>query len=268
MIVAFASPSSSLLAEFWVSFVAMLGGIVVFVGLLLEKIAERGNDKHSPPFLKPYNRIGECGWKILMAGIVIEIAVAGISAKVDLETRQMAIKNDPLNQPITSMSASIKLWTTVATSTNRTGRPPAFPFPKKTRSLDVDGSTVTLDCFTPWLKNGKYVSFSHFSLVADDFAIVPTESMQGAVVLIQFHPRPAKRIEETAAGFGGEKVGVVNEINRFDLYVSWTLKDGIIYGGTLTLVANSTSRDFLIPPQKFSDRITIVASNAIPETEK
>jgi hypothetical protein len=109
MIAAFSSIPSSLFAEFLVSLVAMLGGMVVFVGLVMEKIAEHGDDKYSPPFLKPYKRLGKWGWIVLMIGIVLEVGVAGWSASVDWQTRQMAIKNDPLDQPIADVTAIVIL---------------------------------------------------------------------------------------------------------------------------------------------------------------
>ena len=109
MIAAFSSIPSSLLAEFFVSLVAMIGGIVVFIGLVMEKTAEHRDDKYSPPFLKPSKRLGECGWTVLMVGIVLEVCVACWSANVDWQTRLMAIKNDPLNQPIVDVSAILIL---------------------------------------------------------------------------------------------------------------------------------------------------------------
>jgi hypothetical protein len=104
-------PSSSVppLSEIITVSVATLGGIIVFVGLLMEKIAERKNDKYSPPFFKPSKRLGESGWYVLMVGIFAEIVIAGVTAIDDWHTRQMAIKNAPENLPIKSMVAEVNL---------------------------------------------------------------------------------------------------------------------------------------------------------------
>ena len=99
---------------------ASLGGVVVFVGLLLEKMAEWKNEKFSPPFFKPHKWLGECGWWILMFGILAEIIVGfALAAKDEIkerntanemaQTRTNVAKIDPLNQPIGFLTASVFL---------------------------------------------------------------------------------------------------------------------------------------------------------------
>lgn len=88
---------------FW----ATIGGIAVFIGLLLEKFAEWMDEKFLGGTYKPHKTLESIGWSILMLGIFVEIAVAGWSANDVWQTRQMAIKNDPLNQPIGSATARV-----------------------------------------------------------------------------------------------------------------------------------------------------------------
>ena len=72
---------------------ATAGGIAVFVGLVLEKMAEWMNERFLGGSEHPHKKLGETGWIILMIGIAIEILDAGITAK-------MIVKNDPLKMAI------------------------------------------------------------------------------------------------------------------------------------------------------------------------
>ena len=67
---------------------ASIGGVIVFIGLLLEKIAEWKNDRFSPPFFKPNRCLGECGWWLLMLGILAEIVVGFALAANSLQGLQ------------------------------------------------------------------------------------------------------------------------------------------------------------------------------------
>src|ERR1700733_3746266 len=100
-----ASPSD----VFWTLFWATVGGIAVFIGLSIEKLAELMNDAFQAPPYKPHKALGELGWAVLMIGILIEIIVGGSTALDEWQTRQMVIKNDPLKQPIVSFTAYVRL---------------------------------------------------------------------------------------------------------------------------------------------------------------
>jgi len=56
--------------EVWVLLIAMIGGIAVFLGLSLEKIAELKNERLVPQFFKPHKKLETLGWIVLMAGIL------------------------------------------------------------------------------------------------------------------------------------------------------------------------------------------------------
>ncbi len=105
MILASVSSSESLLSWGW-PIAAAIGGLIVFVGLLLEKIAEWKNGKYSPPFLKPHKFLGEFGWVVLMIGIAAEIGIGFALAWKD-EKDINAAKNAALNAPISDMSATV-----------------------------------------------------------------------------------------------------------------------------------------------------------------
>jgi hypothetical protein len=107
MILGITSPSASL---FWVSFWACVGGIIVFIGLAMEKIAEWKEKIYSPPFFKPWNWLDVWGWRLLMLGIAVEIFVSGNAAKHDWETRQIAINNDPQNETVNDVSCDLMLF--------------------------------------------------------------------------------------------------------------------------------------------------------------
>jgi hypothetical protein len=143
----FLADSSPLsLSEVWVIVSAALGGIIVFAGLLLEKIAEWKNEKFGPPFFKPHKFMGECGWWILMFGIAAEIVVAVWSANDAWQTRQMAIKNDPVNLPIKSMAVAARLLILANNSPDSEVRELAI-FGGRLDILDKSGNRIAaLDC--------------------------------------------------------------------------------------------------------------------------
>lgn len=55
---------------------AGVGGMVVFLGLWIEKEADEKNEKADSSSRKPYKTLNEYGWWILMFGIVAEALIA------------------------------------------------------------------------------------------------------------------------------------------------------------------------------------------------
>jgi len=81
---------------------AGIGGLVVLLGLCVEKLAEILNEKFLAPPLKPHAKLESIGWCILMAGICIETADAVCTA--------YEINNaSPKNQPAADISAILRL---------------------------------------------------------------------------------------------------------------------------------------------------------------
>ena len=95
--------------EFVILFWAMIGGIAVFIGLLLEKFAEWMDKRFLGGTHKPHKTLESIGWCILMFGIFIEVVVAGWSANDAWQTRQMAIKNDPRNAIVSDLTADVSI---------------------------------------------------------------------------------------------------------------------------------------------------------------
>jgi hypothetical protein len=95
-------------SSFWFVLSACIGGVIVLVGLLMETLA----DKKWFGTLKSFRRcesIKHCGEWAVILGVLIEVVVAGWSAKDEWQTRQIAIKDSPLNQPIKSIQVHVFL---------------------------------------------------------------------------------------------------------------------------------------------------------------
>src|SRR3989442_502968 len=114
MILTFVS-SASMSWLFWESitlFFAVVGGVVVFCGLWIEKKHSKERYLSAHDFRSSKLK-AERGWKLLMIGIFIEIVVAGVfAAKDGWEIRQIKeneSKNNPLNLPISDISAFVEI---------------------------------------------------------------------------------------------------------------------------------------------------------------
>lgn len=83
---------------FWVVLLAISGGAFVLVGLLMERFSEKTQYENLSDFRRCKSR-KVCGEWWVIAGIVVEIGV-GIFSAVD------AWRNDPLNRPIRTISAT------------------------------------------------------------------------------------------------------------------------------------------------------------------
>ena len=98
--------------SFALPLIASIGGMVVFLGLWIEKEAETEGKKHPADFSKAVRFIklkSEIGWWILMLGISLEIGVgAALTWHGVKESRQITAdiaRNDPHKQPIFAISA-------------------------------------------------------------------------------------------------------------------------------------------------------------------
>jgi hypothetical protein len=105
--------------SFWFSWsgliplAASFGGMVVFLGLWIEKEADKvEKGEHLSNFIGDKRRIkiqSEVGWWILMIGILIEVMTGAGLAAYDVyengKNARNAAKNSPFNQPIADVSA-------------------------------------------------------------------------------------------------------------------------------------------------------------------
>lgn len=87
---------------FWFVAAACVGGIIVFVGILLEVLADKQWFKNVRD-LRFWQSAKLWGERIVLFGILIEVFAAGFAAKDEWQTRQEAIKNSPLNQPVSDV---------------------------------------------------------------------------------------------------------------------------------------------------------------------
>jgi hypothetical protein len=91
-------------------FIASIGGVLVFWGLWVEGPPDDAGPGDSEAVTRN-KRKARRGWKILVAGILVEIVVAAVfAAREAWQARQTSIeisKNDPLNQPVSDVSASV-----------------------------------------------------------------------------------------------------------------------------------------------------------------
>ncbi|HUA68052.1 MAG TPA: hypothetical protein VMA13_05845 [Candidatus Saccharimonadales bacterium] len=86
---------------FWFVIFAGLGGVVVFIGLLMEKLAEKKKYENISHFRRS-KLVREMGERMVIGGIVIEVAVAAFFAALDWG-------NEPLNRPIETVSAYARI---------------------------------------------------------------------------------------------------------------------------------------------------------------
>jgi hypothetical protein len=235
-----ASPSFSA-GEVAVLFWATIGGICVFIGLMLEKFAEWMDDRFLGGSHKPHKTLESAGWCILMLGIFVEITVAFWSANDAWQTRQMAIKNDPLNQPIAVLTANAFL---IEQGTNRTKIDPGLPLggavfvklhfrcskrPESGSAVLICTSCVTYPMTTnspPTLDNNDGICWRL------QFSSTGLEHFGGVI--------PPKSTVRDASGW--------DEI-EFD--APFLPPNTEIWGGNITLSVNSSANlVFEIPPQR------------------
>jgi hypothetical protein len=84
------SEASISLTEFWVLIAAMAGGVIIILGLGVERVAEWMNDTFLGEY-KVHKGLADSGLAIVVFGLIWEIAVAGWSANDAWQTRQIAI---------------------------------------------------------------------------------------------------------------------------------------------------------------------------------
>jgi len=96
---------TSAASVFWPVFFACIGGAFVFVGLLLETLSDKQWFKTLDSF-KRWKSLKHCGEWLVIAGIVVEMVDAGVTA---WEIKQ-ADKINPLNQPIGLLAANVSLF--------------------------------------------------------------------------------------------------------------------------------------------------------------
>jgi hypothetical protein len=239
---------------------ASVGGVVVFVGLLLEKIAGWKNEKFSPPFFKPHKWLGECGWWILMFGILAEIIVGfALAAKDEIEERntasQMAqtrtnvAKLDPLNQPIGLLTARVSLF---ENGTNRSHLDFSSPLGGKFLvRLKLRSSKHSISGW-PF----ELVCTSGESTLGTTNSPVPGTNFPGNVL---FLPDGLFWDLEFGASSMASVVDIIplnatvqdaNDLDSVEFDALFLRPETEIRWGKIILTINSTKKEFEIPPQR------------------
>jgi hypothetical protein len=208
---------------------ATIGGVFVFFGLIFEKLAEWMNERFSGGW-NAHKKLEDFGWVVLMLGIAIEISDAGFAANEGWQTRQMAIKSDPNNQPIAFVSAQAIL---IQEGTKRRAVDPL-------RMGACNIRIGTSDETNFWISGGMIWNLkcsSSQTIDRDDPNGKNTEwilDFKQDLMVPQFN-------------------GLVKDSTKWDtmkLDAAFLPDDVLILGGTLRLTVNSTKRDITIPLQK------------------
>jgi hypothetical protein len=184
------------------------------------------NDRFLGGTDKPHKVLELVGWCILMFGISIEVAVAGWSANDAWQTRQIAIKNDPNNLPIASVSAQVIL---VYAGTNRLN---IDPVRLGACNLTI-GSSQQTNFWRPGLP---------WNLCCSSGESIPRNDSTGENTMWMLYFKQ----DVMFPNFSGS----VKDATTWDtikLQAAFIPNETIILGGTVRLTINSTFRDFVIP---------------------
>ena len=228
---------------------ATIGGILVFIGLIFEKLAEWMDERFLGEW-SAHKKFGEVGWIILMIGIAIEIADAGFAANESWQTRQIAIKNAPANQLISDISATVQF------RVNKTDFVELPRYGDLTRAADlwlIEPPTADVVAANGGRFNGDtmwdLMAGTDLPILSTEHSISYSEQKGEQKYFMQF------RFDEVWAELGLQKMKKrVNELNRVNVLrisVKYLPHDLEIIDGSVKLVVNdSVLKTFQIPRQK------------------
>jgi hypothetical protein len=266
----FSSDSLSwLVGELLISVVAMLGGMMVFRGLWIEKKADKEVFLNVDDFRSSKLK-SKRGWNMLMLGIVVETAVAGVFAARDgWEIRQIKIneaKNDPLNQPILDIFATVQFRVNEA---NFSELPP-FGNPRRAADLWLmqppSANIIALNGGRLNERLWDLMGFSDLPILDTDRSYSVPEKAGGRTYFMQFH------FDEDWAFFGlnrmEKQVNNLNHVNALRISVKCLPHNLEILDGSVKLVINdSVIKMFQIPQQqdnRLDDKVPDTYSNTTP----
>jgi hypothetical protein len=213
---------------FWFVIIASSGGVLVLVGLLMERFSERDWHKNLSDFRR-CKSVRVWGEWIVIAGIVVEIGV-GILSALD------AWKNDPLNRPIRDMAAVVSF------------KVKGGDFKEINMKEMTHGSMSSVAYLNICETNGQVSDLMPGTLYADNFSKGYVESSLASDRLYWMR----FSVEDVGSHVGNERPA--KEIDKIkSLFIAaWFLpKNTEILGGHATIIINSgIQKDFEIPPQK------------------
>jgi hypothetical protein len=146
----FSSAFFSIPASSWVWLIAAsIGAIIVFAGLLMEKIAERKTEKHIPSFIESHKWLENLGWIFLMVGILVEIGVGFVLAakeKKDIDAAKNAWQTQRIYAFEATATIVVRPLQPVTDFASLPKAPPnALTFPQQTQSPKKDDSLIFLN---------------------------------------------------------------------------------------------------------------------------
>jgi len=252
-----ASVSDSGLSWGW-PIAASIGGIIVFIGLLLEKIADWMNERFIPQGYKPHKMLENFGWTILMFGISAEIVVGFALAAKDERDINNA-KNAERNAPISVMTATAFLIiapTNIAELTNL-----------------VSGREARL---TTWKDERWGTSLETLIAEGNDINEYPIRfvfgTSRGKIYRMQF----SSPNFNTAEGVE-YPVKILDDIHIVHIDLNFLPRDAEIVDGSVELVLNSEHKMFEFPRQndtnstlssEYGFPCTGIATNGVTNSER
>ncbi len=247
---------------------------MVFVGLVIEKEAEdaRGGPKHaelSEEERKFIHRKSEIGWKVLMIGIGIEIVIGGGLAAHDVlkekETADEMAQNDPLNQPVSDVSAVVIFH--LKTQSIKNVQKPLFGAKPGYLLLD----TTNLDL-------GKFDEFCSLECKLGDASYSQAlnsgdPNFADLMLEMNFHLWPRLSAKPPARIGSPIKISdIMKNVNILKIDAVLITNSAEVIGGHVELILNGGVRkEFEIPPQingtneGFGNCLEMIATNVIPQ---
>ena len=212
---------------FWFVMFAGLGGVVVFVGLLMEKLAGKEKYKNISDFRRS-KLVREMGEWMVIGGIVIEVAVAASFAALDWG-------NEPLNRPMETVSAYARI---LVKGDRYLRQSPKFKENSGCGLAFLIGTNVNETNILFSLSAGSSEICLN-NILGSIHQNQPVSNMPNDRGLGQ----PARRFEEV-----NSLVMSIPQFEKFDPFHSPTNTQ--ILGGSVTVTINSSlSWKFEIPPQ-------------------
>lgn len=251
--------------EIGILIAAMLGGAVVVFGLIVERFAEWLDDRFIPQY-KAHKWLEDCGLGFVILGIVWEIVVGGWAANDAWQTKQMAIKNDPLNQPIARISAIVSFR---VKETNFLENP-TWGNPTRVASIAFCNSNFVAG-------NEVVVASQIYFLDADDFDRYGEEKTPQYV--LHFHVETdTESFDPFNKYLANKNVGwLINTMHFLDIETKFLPQNAEILDGQAVVMVNDRQKWYNVPAQKDLDPnagrigygyVVIASDEAIQKNDK
>ena len=226
----------------------------MFIGLVFEKMAEWMNER----FLgegHPHKGLNELGWILLMIGIAVEIADAGFAANEGWQIRQMAIKNDPLKQPISDVSAILRLE---VSSTNIDVK---NPIGLEHTIINFFGTNINSTiAFSLGTKEGRYFRhLEHLDYPTGNFGHIVA---YGIAVRFELNPLPVFEMNDLSNTNdtlqpNSTVANAMSQISKVEAYVDFLPTNTIIIRGSVHLKINGFQKDFEISSNSINREMSL-----------